>query len=187
MIVLPLFEIVALAGGAASILGGSAVVIARRSGVPHAPKLPSSFAMLKLVNQLPSRHRREARAIVAIAREHDKRHVGWRIDSYTARETLRSYLPETIVAYLAVPGTLRGQTRNGLRSPDDELAYQLYALRTGLERLRDADAEVAVQRMNENKTFLHDRFGEPPPIEHRPLPPILELLNEKLTAFIRGV
>ena len=184
---LPLLEIVALAGGAASVLGGSAVVIARRSRAPHAPKLPSSFAMLKLINQLPNRHRREARAIVEIAREHDKRHLGGRIDSYTARETLRSYLPETIVAYLAVPGTLRGQTRHGLRSPDDELAHQFYALRTGLERMRDADADLAVQRMNENKTFLHDRFGEPPPLEHRPIPPILELLNEKLVAFIRGL
>jgi hypothetical protein len=61
------------------------------------------------------------------------------------------------------------------------------ALRTGLERMRDADADIAMQRMHENKTFLHDRFGEPPPTEPpRTLPPILELLNEKLTAFIRG-
>ena len=181
----PLFEIVALAGGAVGVLGGSAVVAARRSRVVRAPKLPSSFATFKLVNQLPNRHRREARAIVAIAREHDKRHIGG-INAFTARETLRSYLPETIVAYLAVPGTLRGRARNGLRSPDDELAHQLFALRTGLERMRDSDADAAVQRMNENKTFLHDRFGEPPPLEHRPILPILELLNEKLTAFFRG-
>jgi hypothetical protein len=185
--VLPLFEIVALAGGVAGVLGGSAVVVARRGRVLRAPKLPSSFAMLKLVNQLPSSHRREARAIVTIAREHDRRHTGGGINAFTARETLRSYLPETIVAYLGVPSTLRGRARNGLRSPDDELAHQLFALRTGLERMRDADADAAVQRMNENKTFLHDRFGEPPPLEHRPIPPILELLNEKLTAFIRGL
>ena len=184
---LPLFEIVVLTSGAAGLLGGAAVVVAHRAGLPRAPKVPSTFATLKLVNRLPARHRREARAIVAIAREHDKRHVGHRIDVFTARETLRSYLPETINAYLAVPGALSGHPRNGLRSPDEELAHQLFALRTGLERMRDADADVAVQRMTENKTFLHERFGVPPPVEHRPLPPILELLNEKLAAFIRGI
>ncbi len=184
---LPIIEIVVLATGAAGAIGGTGIAVARRKRLPRAPKLPSTFVMNQLVAQLPARHRREARAIVAIARDHDKRHLRRRLDAFTARETLRSYLPETINAYLSVPAALRGRARNGLRSPDDELAHQLLALRTGLERMRDADADIAEQRMHENRAFLHDRFGEPPPAEApRTLPPLLELINEKLTAFIRG-
>ncbi len=179
-----LVEFVTLVSGG----GIAAVAFARRRRVVRAPKLPSSYAMHRLIRKLPARHRREAQRIVAIAREHDKRHVAHRVDAFTARETLRSYLPETVHAYLAVPIALRTQPRNGQPSPDEECAHQLYMLRAGLEKLRDGDAEIAAQRMRENKTFLHDRFGTPPPPigTRRPLPPFLELLNDKLAAFLRG-
>jgi hypothetical protein len=180
-------EIAIWASSTAVVAAGSGVAIARRNNRIRAAKLPSNYQTWKLVNRLPMRHRIEAHRIVAIAREHDKRHVLHRLDAFTARETLRSYLPETIYAYLAVPESLRSRARNGHPSPDDECAHQLYMLRVGLEKVRDADGDVAMARMRENKTFLHDRFGTPPPPQAgRQLPPILAMLNDKLTAFLKG-
>jgi len=63
----------------------------------------------------------------------------------------------------------------------------LHALRAGLEALRDSVADAAVQRMQQNKTFLHDRFGPPPPRERPALSPALAKLNDLLTTFLRGV
>lgn len=184
---LEIIEFLAWAGGTAVVTVGSAVVLVRRVPAARRDRAPSSFAMARLIGTLPVRHRREARRIVAIAREHDGANLVGQLDGFTARETLRRYLPETIAAYLCVPVELRGRRRGGLPSPDEELADQLHALRAGLEALRDSVADAAVQRMQQNKTFLHDRFGPPPPRERPALSPALAKLNDLLTTFLRGV
>lgn len=180
------FELLALAGGAAAVAVGSTAALASRR-TPVKRKLPSTFSLMRQIGKLPPALRREARQIVALAQAHDERKSGGHLDSYTARETLRAYLPDTIAAYLLVPAEVRSRPHNGHPAADVELAHQLYALRVGLEKMRDADADAASQRMQQNKTFLHDRFGAPPPFpSQRPLPPILEVLTEKLATFLRG-
>jgi hypothetical protein len=126
--------------------------------------------------QLRRRHRREVRAIVALAREHDARHAKGSVQAFTARETLRSYLPETLAAYLAVPKALRRVRRARGLSPDEELSRQLRTLRHGLEQVQQSDAEAAASRMAENGAFLHERFGVPPP----PAPPSRSALAGEL-------
>lgn len=180
-----IFEAVAAAGAAVPIAVGTAIAVRRRRIAPS-PRLPSRRSTLAVVAKLPHRHRREAKAIVALARDSDKRHSTSRLDAYTARETLRSYLPETIDAYLAVPKDLRGRSRNGRPSPDQELTRQLATLRVGLERLRDGDAELAATRMAENRTFLHERFGTPPRDEPTAPPTLLERLSDMVDEFLRG-
>ncbi len=180
-----LFEAVA-AAGAVPLAVGTALAVRHRRRVPAIPRLPSRRSVRALIANLPQRHRREAKAIVALARDHEKRQSPSRLDAYTAREALRSYLPETIEAYLAVPKDVRRRPRNGEPSADRELARQLLTLRSGLERLRDGDADLAATRMAENRTFLHERFGSPPGDE-RPAPPTLvERLSDMVDDLLRG-
>ncbi len=173
------------AAGAVPVAVGTAIAVRRRRVVPS-PRLPSRRSMLAIIAKLPHRHRREAKAIVMLARDSDRRHSASRLDAYTARETLRSYLPETIGAYLAVPKDLRGRSRNGRPSPDQELARQLLTLRAGLERLRDGDAELAATRMAENRTFLHERFGSVPNDDAPKAPTFLERVYELIDDFMLG-
>jgi len=174
-----------VAASAVPLAVGTAIAVRRRAVAP-APPLPSRRAMGALVARLPHRHRREAKGIVALARDHEKRHSPSRLDAFTAREALRSYLPETINAYLGVPKDLRGRSRGGRPSPDQELARQLLTLRSGLERLRDGDADIAATRMAENQSFLHERFGTP--AAHEPImpPTIVERLGNLIDDFLRG-
>jgi len=131
----------------------------------RAPAAPPGPDLKGMAARLRRRHRREVRAIMELAREHDRRHPKSSIEGFTAREALRSYLPETLGAYLAVPEALRRVRRDGRPSPDDELSRQLWILRSGLERLQEADADAAAGRMAANGAFLHERFGAPPPLQ----------------------
>lgn len=80
-------------------------------------------------------------------------------DLYVVRQTAGEYLPRTIAAYLAVPGTddpvIRGTGRTALA----ELRAQLTMLDTRLDAItqnlqqRDLDGLVA------NRRFLEERFG----------------------------
>ncbi len=165
---------------------GTAIAV-RRRGVAAAAPVPSRRAMGALVGQLPHRHRREAKLIVELAHDHEKRNSSSRLDAFTAREALRSYLPDTISAYLAVPKDVRRRSRNGQLSPDEELARQLRTLRAGLERLRDGDADVAATRMAENRTFLYERFGKPPGDAPLTSPTISERVRGLIDEFLRGI
>lgn len=175
-----------VAASAVPLAVGTAIAV-RRRGVAPAPRLPSRRAMGALIGQLPHRHRREAKLIVALARDHEKRNSSSQLDAFTAREALRSYLPDTIDAYLAVPKDLRRRARNGRLSPDEELTRQLRTLRLGLERLRDGDADIADTRMAENRTFLHERFGTPPADGPLTPPTVLERVSGLIDDFLRGV
>ncbi len=167
----------AVAGAAAiPVALGTAIALRRRS-VELAPRPPSRRATRALISKLPHRHRREAKAIVALARDHERRGSASRLDAFTTREALRSYLPETIEAYLVVPKDLRGRVRNGAPSADRELSRQLQTLRAGLERLRDGDADAAAARMAENRTFLNERFGALAD-DNTPQPTIVERIND---------
>jgi hypothetical protein len=122
-----------------------------RSGPP--PALP--------LGDVRRRHRRAARAIIELAHECLARHPDASFEAFTARETLRSYLPETLAAYLVVPPALRRVRRGARPSADDELSRQLRTLFTGLERIREADAEIGATRMAANGAFLNERFAVP--------------------------
>ncbi|MBC5800493.1 MAG: hypothetical protein GIX03_15065 [Candidatus Eremiobacteraeota bacterium] len=175
------------AAGAVPLVVGTAVAVRRRRVAPApVPRLPSRRAMGALIATLPHRHRREAKVIVELARDHEKRHSPSRLDAFTAREALRAYLPDTINAYLAVPKDLRRRPRNGAPSADQELARQLATLRSGLERLRDGDADAAAARMAENRTFLRERFGTATHDEPAPQPTIFERLTSFVEEFVRG-
>lgn len=139
---------------AAVLVGWGALSVFRRR--PAAPSLGS------WIGQLRRKHRREARAIVALAREQDTRHAAGSLEAFTARETLRSYLPETLAAYLAVPPGQRRVRHGGSLSPDEELTRQLRTLRRGLELAERSDADAAAARMAANGAFLRERFGHPP-------------------------
>jgi hypothetical protein len=115
--------------------------------------------LARLIAQLPYRRRREARAIVALAREQLERHPAGSAELFTAREALRAYLPETLTAYLAIPPALRRARQADGSSPDAELGRQLRTLYAGLERLRAADAATGANRMAANGAFLNERFG----------------------------
>jgi hypothetical protein len=149
-----MIEEFALEALAAVALGWGALAVFRSR--PASPSLGSWVA------QLRRRHRREARAIVALAREQDTRHAAGSLEAFTARETLRSYLPETLAAYLAVPPAQRRVRCGGNLSPDEELSRQLRTLRHGLERAERSDADAAAARMAANGAFLRERFGRPP-------------------------
>jgi hypothetical protein len=133
--------------------------------------LPQSVPLGRSIRELRRRHRRAVRAIVKLANECLERHPDGSFEAFTARETLRSYLPETLAAYLAVPRALRRVRRASRPSADDELVRQLWTLHSGLERLREADAEIGATRMATNGAFLNERFAAPdsppPPPEHR--------------------
>ena len=115
----------------------------------------------RTIRALRLRHRRVARAIVALAHEGLERHPDGSFEAFTARETLRGYLPETLAAYLAVPPALRRLERAGRPSADDELSRQLRTLQRGLERIREADAALGAQQMAANGAFLAERFAAP--------------------------
>jgi hypothetical protein len=149
-----MIEELALEALAAVALGWGALAVFRSR--PASPSLGSWVA------QLRRRHRREARTIIALAREQDSRHAAGALEAFTARETLRSYLPETLAAYLAVPPAQRRVRSGGNLSPDDELSRQLRTLRHGLERMERSDADAAAARMAANGAFLRERFGHSP-------------------------
>ena len=150
-------------------------VAARRRRAPIVKRVALP-PLSRLVADLPGRHRREARAIVELAREHVRRHPDGSADAFTAREALRTYLPDTITAYLHVPRGLRRTPRAGGPSPDDELRRQFATLRHGLERLRDADADAGASHMSVNGAFLNERFG-PAPERLGPSSPVREFTD----------
>ncbi len=156
----------------------------------RAPAAPPGPNLKALTAGLRRRHRREVRAILELAREHDRRHPTGSIEGFTAREALRSYLPDTLGAYLAVPAALRRVRRDGRPSPDEELSRQLAILHSGLARLQEADADAAAGRMAENGAFLHERFGAPPPLQpgnvHPAAAAAAEIAN-LLGAYLRRV
>jgi hypothetical protein len=158
---------------------GLALAVPRRS----ARVRPAGGPPLKArIGQLRFKLRREVREVVELAREQTARHGEGSVESFTAREMLRSYLPETLAAYLAVPRALRRVRRANGRTPDDDLRAQLRTLRRGLEQLREADAEVGAARMAENGAFLHERFGPPPPPPaERPTSTLLEIAEALFT------
>ncbi len=164
-------------------LGTAAALRARGAKAPSAA--PPRRSIRSLIRELPRRHRREAKTIVALARDRDKRHGPSRLDAFTARETLRSYLPDTIEPYLTVPAALRRLSRNGGPSPDQELARQLATLRSALERLRDDDADVAAERMAQNRNFLNERFGAPASEATDGEHTLLEHISNAITDFMR--
>jgi len=145
---------------AAAVLGCILTTTALRHRKPAArPSAPQPFS--RSIRELRRRHRRVARAIVALAYECLERHADGSFEAFTARETLRSYLPETLAGYLAVPPTLRRLQRPGRPSADDELSRQLCTLQRGLERIREADAARGASRMAANGAFLGERFAAP--------------------------
>ncbi len=152
------FALEAVAATGALCLGIAARRRRARPARAVAPPLNS------LIRRLPHRHRRRARLIVAIAREHLAAHPNSSVEGFTAREALRTYLPDTIGAYLAVPPTRRTTRSAGARSADDDLNLQLRTLQSGVERLRIADADIGVSRMAANGAFLNERFGPPGPL-----------------------
>jgi hypothetical protein len=122
---------------------------------------PRIVPVARLIPRVRRRHRRVARAIVDLARECLERHNDGSFEAFTAREALQCYLPETLAAYLAVPKALRHVDRGGRPNADDDLSRQLQILRSGLECLREADAELGAARMTSNGAFLNERFGLP--------------------------
>jgi hypothetical protein len=90
------------------------------------------------------------------------RHPAGTFEAFTAAETLRTYLPQTIEAYLAVPAGYRRERRAGQPSADDELRTQLTTLASGLMRIMDADAAAGFSRLSANGAFLNERFGSAP-------------------------
>lgn len=148
---------------AAAAAGCIAVGIAMRYRKPaiRRPPPPPVLPLARSIRYVRRRHRRVAREIVELAYECLERHPDGSFEAFTARETLRSYLPETLAAYLAVPRALRRIRRAGRSSSDDELSSQLRTLYRGLERIREADAEVGASRMTANGAFLGERFPSP--------------------------
>ena len=80
-------------------------------------------------------------------------------DLYIVRQTAADYLPRTLAAYLAVPGTDDPIVRATGRTALEELRAQLAMLDTSLDAItqnlqqRDLDGLVA------NRRFLEDRFA----------------------------
>jgi hypothetical protein len=151
-----------------------AVGIALRYGKPRIRRSapPTILPLARSIREVRRRHRRAARAIVELAHECLERHPGGSFEAFTAREALRSYLPQTLAAYLAVPRALRRVRRPGRPSADDELSRQLRTLHRGLERIREADAEIGASQMTANGAFLGERFAAPDssrPSDRRPL------------------
>jgi hypothetical protein len=144
-------EALALAGCA-----GLAVSLRTRAAAAPRSEAPS---VSRSMRRLRRRHRRKVREIVALAHECLARHPRNSDEAFTARETLGRYLPDTLTAYLVVPTALRRTRRAGRPSPDHELEYQLRTLCAGLERLREAQAEIGAAHMAANGAFLDERFG----------------------------
>jgi hypothetical protein len=140
---------------------GAAIALRKCSGRTRRVRLPPTLPIARSLRGLRRRHRRLGRAIVELACECLERHPDGSFEAFTAREALRSYLPETLAAYLAVPPALRGVPRHGRPSADDELSRQLRTVLGGLERIREADADAAATRMAANAAFLTDRFSSP--------------------------
>jgi len=181
----------ALVLDAAAAAGCIAVAAALRYGKPtlgiRRSALPQSVPLARSMRELRRRHRRVVRSIVKLAHECLERQPNGSFEDFTARETLRSYLPETLAAYLAVPRALRRVRRAGRPSADDELKRQLWTLQSGLERLREAHAEIGATRMETNGAFLNERFASPdlpPPSDRRSL--VSELVDVLQTTLRRS-
>jgi len=153
----------ALTLDAAATLGCIFVGIAMlyRRGTIRRSALPPILPIAQSIRDVRRRHRRVARAIVELANECLDRHPDGSFEGFTAQEALRRYLPETLASYLAVPRALRRVRRAGRPSADDELSRQLRTLHRGLERIREADAEIGATRMAANGAFLSERFTSP--------------------------
>jgi hypothetical protein len=156
-------EILAAAGCAALAIG------ARQRSVPPRPRPPTMSATRRLIRALPHRHRRAARSISDLADELLARHTEGSFEAFTALETQRNYLPQTISAFLSVPPGYRRERRTGRPNADDELRRQFRVLYAGLAQIAEADATAGVARMAANGAFLDERFG--PVIALGPLPP----------------
>jgi hypothetical protein len=156
----------ALSLDAAVVAAGCIVVgVAIRSGKGRTRRSAPSpvVSIVRSIRYVRRRHRRVVRAIVELAHECLERHPDGSFEAFTAREALRAYLPETLAAYLAVPPSLRRVRAVGRRSADEELSCQLRTLHSGLERIREADAEIGAARMAANGAFLGERFASPDP------------------------
>jgi hypothetical protein len=149
-----------VAAAAACTAFGMAMLTRKRTSVraPSPPRVPIG----RFMRHLRRRHRRAVRAIVELAHECLERHPDGSFETFTAQEALRTYLPETLLAYFAVPRALRRAGSGGGPSADDELSRQLRTLQRGLERIRAADAAAGAARMAANGTFLNERFASTP-------------------------
>ena len=80
-------------------------------------------------------------------------------DLYIVRQTAAEYLPRTIAAYLAIPGTddpiVRGTGRTALA----ELRAQLAMLDSRLDAITDNLQQRDLDGLIENRRFLEERFG----------------------------
>jgi hypothetical protein len=163
----------AAAAAAGCVAVGIAMRYGRAASRRSAPVRTAPIA--RSIRRLRRRHRRAVRAIVELAQDCLERHPDGSFEAFTAREALRSYLPETLTGYLAVPPALRRVARAGHLSADDELSRQLRTLCSGLERIREADAESGAARMAANGAFLGERF---PPAHDRHVPNRRSRLSE---------
>ncbi len=127
-----------------------AIAARRRSAPPRRAREAPIPSVRRAIRELPHRHRRAARAVADLANLCLSRHPAGSYEAFTATETLRAYLPETIAAYLAVPAGYRRERRAGRPSADDELRQQLRTLAAGLARIMEADAAAGISRLATN-------------------------------------
>jgi hypothetical protein len=144
-----------------------AIAARRRSAPPRRAREAPIPSVRRAIRELPHRHRRAARAVADLANLCLSRHPAGSYEAFTATETLRAYLPETIAAYLAVPAGYRRERRAGRPSADDELRQQLRTLAAGLARIMEADAAAGISRLATNGAFLNERFGPAPAVRGR--------------------
>ena len=174
---------------ALGVAGFAALAIAMRRAPSSAPRrTPSALSPRRFIRALPRRHRRAARAIADLASECLARHSEGSFEGFTAAETLREYLPQTIGAFLAVPPGYRRRRPAGRPSADDQLLRQFDTLYFGLARIIEADAATGASRLAANGAFLDERFGPAPQRlapEHRVRRDLRAIFNDRLSGFLR--
>ena len=80
-------------------------------------------------------------------------------DVYRLRQTVLSYLPDALDAYLAVPGIYAGRSLGGRKSPRQTLEEQLDLIEAACRRLTEGGVAAETDRLEAHGRFLQATLG----------------------------
>lgn len=139
-----------------------------RPSAPHAPRRPSQHGPVQY-GAAPTARREipidvqvkaeQIRHKVNVLLGYADRFAPFSRDLYIVRQTAAEYLPRTLDAYLAIPGTDDPLVRATGRTALEELRAQLALLDSRLDAITQNLQQRDLDGLAANRRFLEERFG----------------------------
>jgi hypothetical protein len=139
-----------------------------RPAQPHAPRRPVQHGPVQNGAVLPPRREipidvqvkaEQIRHKVNVLLGYADRFAPFSRDLYIVRQTAAEYLPRTLDAYLAIPGTDDPLVRSTGRTALEELRAQLALLDSRLDAITQNLQQRDLDGLAANRRFLEERFG----------------------------